>query len=60
MFGKNGRWTHAARLKPDGKWTSKLGIEEDIEHNTLESMEGDLYGFVIQILRKQTLTASTP
>ena len=48
-------WTHAARLKADGKWTSKLGTEEDIEHNTLESMEGDLYGLVIQILRKKTL-----
>ena len=55
VFGKSGHWTHAARLKADGKWTSKLGTEEDIEHNTLESMEGDLYGLVIQILRKKTL-----
>ena len=54
VFGKDGRWTHAARLKVDGKWTSKLGKEEDIEHNTLESMEGDLYGFVVEVLRKET------
>ena len=28
--------THAARQLPSGKWTSKLGDADDIEHNTLE------------------------
>lgn len=36
--------THAARQLPSGKWTSKLGGEEDIEHDTLEAVEGPLYG----------------
>ena len=53
VFAKNGRWTHAARLKADGKWTSKLGSEEDIEHISVESMEGDLYGYVTKILRRK-------
>src|SRR5262245_18798205 len=27
--------THAAKQLPNGRWTSKLGEEEDIEHKTL-------------------------
>ena len=53
IYGKNGRWTHAARLQSDGLWTSKLGVFEDIEHGTLESIEGDLYGVVVQVLRRE-------
>lgn len=36
--------THAARQLPDGKWTSKLGKMEDIEHDTLTVLEGKSYG----------------
>jgi len=32
--------THAARQLADGSWTSKLGESEDIQHRTLEAMEG--------------------
>jgi hypothetical protein len=35
---------HAARQLRNGKWTSKLGPHEDIEHTTLECLNGDLYG----------------
>ena len=44
--------THAARQLPNGKWTSKLGPEEDIEHS-LEGLEGPEYGTVDQILSRQ-------
>lgn len=37
---------HVARQLPDGNWTSKLGKGEDIQHNSLDSLEGDLYGKV--------------
>jgi hypothetical protein len=40
---------HAARQQPSGVWTSKL---EDIEHNTLEALQGELYGRVGLILRR--------
>jgi hypothetical protein len=36
--------SHAARQLPNGKWTSKLGIGIDIEHDSLEVLEGQLYG----------------
>jgi len=36
--------THFARQLKSGKWTSKIGSLSDIEHDTLESLEGDLYG----------------
>ncbi len=45
--------THAARLLKSGRWTSKLGEWEDIEHNTFESLDGDLYGHVGQLLRRK-------
>ena len=36
--------THAARMLPSGIWTSKLGKGEDIEHKTLQVIEGKQYG----------------
>jgi hypothetical protein len=43
--------THAARQLSDGRWTSKLGILEDIEH-ALEDLTGAAYGSVVQILKR--------
>jgi len=48
----NGLPSHAARQKDNGLWTSKLGEDEDIEHNTLKSIEGQFYGTVKIILKK--------
>lgn len=48
---KNNIPTHAARQVSNGKWTSKLGWLEDIEHE-LEGLEGDFYGNVTQILKR--------
>jgi hypothetical protein len=44
--------THVARQLPKGTWTSKLGTEEDIEHETLAGLEGAIYGKVVQTLRR--------
>ena len=46
LFAKNGEWTHAARQLPSGWWTSKCGTFEDLEHESLEVLTGDLYGEV--------------
>jgi len=43
--------THAARQLPDGRWTSKLGRMEDIEHE-LRALEGDLYGTVVLLMKR--------
>ncbi len=50
-FDQNGKPTHAARQLSSGKWTSKLGRLEDIEH-TLEGLENSDYGKVAQILKR--------
>lgn len=44
--------THAARQLGDGKWTSKLGALEDIEHAQAENVAGDCYGKVTQFMRR--------
>jgi len=45
--------THAARQLPQGRWTSKLGPLEDIEHDTLHALEGDWYGEVVLVLKRR-------
>ncbi len=35
---------HVARQLPKGLWTSKLGDDCDLEHNTLRALEGERYG----------------
>ncbi|MEG3858797.1 hypothetical protein QT974_06710 [Microcoleus sp. herbarium12] len=47
----NGIPTHAARQLVNGKWTSKLGWLEDMEHE-LDGLVGDRYGVVGQILKR--------
>lgn len=49
-------YTHAAILLPTGKWTSKLGAWELIEHDTPEDVAGGVYGDLYQFM-KRPLTA---
>jgi hypothetical protein len=42
---------HAARQTSTSRWTSKLGIMEDIEH-ALHDLEGSLYGSVMLIMKR--------
>lgn len=44
---------HAARQLSNGKWTSKLGSCEDIEH-LLAGLEGPLYGTVARLFKRST------
>ncbi|HEV2763302.1 MAG TPA: hypothetical protein VGV38_10040 [Pyrinomonadaceae bacterium] len=55
LYEKDGEPTHVARQLEDGTWTSKLGEDEDIEHGTLEALEGDLYGRVTKLLKRPRL-----
>lgn len=48
----NGWPTHVARQLLSGAWTSKLGVSEDIEHATLEALEGPAYGKAVRFLRR--------
>jgi hypothetical protein len=40
LYGTGLTYTHAARQLADGKWTSKLGKGEDIEHDSSNNMFG--------------------
>ena len=51
---EDGRPTHMARQLPSGRWTSKLGESEDIEHTSVRGVEGELYGECKRILRRPT------
>jgi hypothetical protein len=42
---------HAARQLPEGNWTSKLGMMEDINH-PLHALEGTLYGSVVLVMKR--------
>lgn len=44
--------THAARQLPDGRWSSKLGGDCLISHNTPAGVEGAVYGTVALYLRR--------
>lgn len=43
--------THAARQLPTGRWTSKLGGAEDVEHE-LRALEGAIYGTVVLFMKR--------
>jgi hypothetical protein len=48
----HGQWTHAAKLRDDGHWSSKLGDWEDIRHATLESLEHSDYGRAVRYMKR--------
>jgi hypothetical protein len=47
-----GKFLHVAAQLHGDVWTSKLGQAEDIEHHTLEALEGGKYGHVTHVMRR--------
>lgn len=52
LYSSGAFYTHAARQLPSGQWTSKLGAEEDIEHDTPEDVGGGVYGEVFRYMKR--------
>lgn len=50
-------FTHVAKQEPDGRWISKMGDLEDIEHSSPEIVEGLWNGTVSQYLRRRVTDA---
>lgn len=48
----DGTYSHAARLLPNGKWSSKLGALEDIEHDTPDDVAGGVYGDIFGFMKR--------
>lgn len=53
----DGKPTHAARQLPTGKWTSKLGQNIDIEHDSPEALNGPVYGNVAIFMKRKNNVA---
>lgn len=51
IFSKNDKVSHAARQLPDGFWTSKLGVMQDISHSIF-SMNDGFYGSAVVFMRR--------
>ncbi|MCY4473974.1 MAG: hypothetical protein OXC83_00880 [Chloroflexi bacterium] len=49
---RNGQVSHVARQLSSGRWTSKIGTLEDIEHSEPSELEGERYGSVTQFMRR--------
>lgn len=56
LYHKDGMWQHAARQLPTGRWASKLGPDEDIEHDDPDCMCGDSYGSLYCLMQKRSPT----
>lgn len=52
LYGYGFTYTHAAHQLPSGKWTSKLGKGEDIEHDSPDDVAGGVYGEVVAFMRR--------
>ena len=52
LYSKGRIWKHAAKQLPGGAWSSKLGPDEDIRHESLEALVGEFYGEVYCIMRR--------
>jgi hypothetical protein len=53
LYSKDGFVQHAARQRPSGRWTSKLGYcGYDIAHHGLGDLEGKRYGFAKHFFRR--------
>jgi hypothetical protein len=53
LFPNLNQSEHAARQLGTGRWTSKLGPDEDIEHDDVDALEGDHYGVVVRIMKRR-------
>lgn len=52
IYTLRGKPTHASRQLRNGRWVSKLGPQEDIEHQTVNGVSGDTYGSVAVYMKR--------
>lgn len=55
LFALAGVPKHAARQLPNGRWISKLGPSEDIEHR-LHDLMGMAYGAVVLVMKRLAMS----
>lgn len=52
IYADEDGWQHAARQKRNGRWTSKIGDFEDIEHDSPNDVAGGDYGNVVRFMKR--------
>ena len=52
IYADDDEYMHAARQLENGKWTSKMGPDEDIEHDTPADLAGPGYGQVVKFMKR--------
>ena len=53
IYMLEGSPSHAAKQLDDGRWKSKLGIAQDIEHNSVRAVEDEFcYGTAAQYMKR--------
>jgi hypothetical protein len=57
---QGGRPTHACRQIEEGRWTSKLGRSEDVEHELHAPLEGDTYGRIVLVMKRPRAAIAAP
>jgi hypothetical protein len=58
IYGAPEEWEHVARQLSSGKWTSKMGPDEDIEHDSPDDLVGKAFGLVVRIMKRSRPTAA--
>ena len=53
LYGSMNLWTHAALQTPNGRWRSKLGEKQLIEHQTPPGVSGEQYGRPYLYMRRR-------
>lgn len=56
---ENGAFYHAAKLRSDGRWGSKMGPDDDLAHNTLHAIEGEEYGKAVVFMKRKQRNRDT-
>lgn len=52
IYADGGIAVHAALQTANGKWSSKLGLAEDVEHDDLTAIAGGVYGQVACLMKR--------
>jgi hypothetical protein len=53
IYAIDEEWMHAARQLESGKWTSKMGADERIEHDTPEDLVGPWCGQIVTYMQRK-------
>lgn len=53
IYSKNGIFSHVSRQLKDGRWASKMGNYEDIEHLSVFDVNGEGYGAPEVYMKKE-------